>query len=466
MDPVQQILAIFGAIDHAIKDTEDPDLLAAADALLPGATANRGWYASLQKSLSPKVSLQEPDLLGALQEIAKGTRTKNALTQSQKVRLLYGLSTLARLSSVADGIAVPSFTDPGDKEFADALHGALAAIAPQKAKRLDARRVAAASRQKFFTSVQENFKTRSDFDASVRTLAATTLRSGEPLNAPLCKTAIVTVDGKECVLIDTGFTSQDVSLEDLKSIVNPYNWDEDYPEFFEDMQEQTPRILPDGWRRVLEKVRLVEGFDLKTPLKYFPYQDKSRPYEASVEYDLDKAALATGDERVLVDRGYIRMTALNRRDPHSNGVSVKTRKIVHIDGIAPWAQARLVCLCGYGTSSADFLLKAAATHRTDPPPEPFLFPENESQSDNDPTDAPAPAPIHYVPAAVEAWSEVVQDATNSYLGLTEKWLSGGLTFSDMADHCRRVYGDLGSAPWNYLQDMMTPRSPGGTDGKR
>ena len=115
MDPVQQILAIFGAIDHAIKDTEDPDLLAAADALLPGATANRGWYASLQKSLSPKVSLQEPDLLGALQEIAKGTRTKNALTQSQKVRLLYGLSTLARLSSVADGIAVPSFTDPGDK---------------------------------------------------------------------------------------------------------------------------------------------------------------------------------------------------------------------------------------------------------------------------------------------------------------------------------------------------------------
>ena len=211
-------------------------------------------------------------------------------------------------------------------------------------------------------------------------------------------------------------------------------------------------------------MRLVEGFDLTTPLKYFPYQDNARPFEASLEYDLDKPALATGDGRVLVDRGYIRMTAHNRHDPHSMGVSVRTRKIVHISGIPPWAQARLVCLCGYGTSSADFLLKAAA----DPPRDrhPFLFPEKESQADNDPTDAPAPAPIHYVPAAVEAWTEVVQDATNSYLDLTEKWLSGGLSFSDVADHCRRVYGDLGSAPWNYLQDMMTPRSPGGTGGKK
>jgi len=123
-----------------------------------------------------------------------------------------------------------------------------------------------------------------------------------------------------------------------------------------------------------------------------------------------------------------------------------------------------VCLCGYGTSSADFLLKAAA----DPPRDrhPFLFPEKESQADNDPTKTPPPAPIHYVPAAVEAWTEVVQDVTNSYLDLTEKWLSGGLSFSDVADHCRRVSGDLGSAPWNYLQDMMTPRSPGGTGDKK
>ncbi len=197
----------------------------------------------------------------------------------------------------------------------------------------------------------------------MRTEATTTLRSGRSLDAPLCKTAVVTVDGLEWVLVDTEFTSDNVSLEDLKSIVNPFNWDEDYGEFFADMQSRPRTSFPIGWRRVLEKVRLVEGFDLKTPLKYFPYQDKARPYEASLEYDLDMSALATGDGRVLVDRGYIRMTALDRRNTHSDGVSVKTRKIVHIQGIPPWAQARLVCLCGYGTSSADFLLEAAA----DPP---------------------------------------------------------------------------------------------------
>jgi len=322
MDPVRHILEIYGAIDYAIKDSGDPNLLAAADALIPGASANQGWYATLQASLKPGVSPQEPDLLGALQEIAKGTKTKNSLTQSQKVRLLYGLSTLARLQRVASGIAVPSFTDAEDATFAGALQGALAAIAPQDAKRKAAYDVAAASRQDFFTNVGDNFKTWRDFDGSVRTLAERTLRDGKSLDAPLCKTAIVTVDDHDCVLIDTEFTSDDVSLEDLKSIVNPFNWDEDYSEFFEDMQEQTPRILPDGWRRVLEKVRLVEGFDLTTPLKFFPYQDKARPFEASLEYDLDKPALATGDGRVLVDRGYIRMTAQNRHDPHSTGVSI------------------------------------------------------------------------------------------------------------------------------------------------
>ncbi|MFN8032239.1 MAG: hypothetical protein U0Q47_02950 [Mycobacterium sp.] len=465
MDPVRHILAIFGAIDQAITGSDDPGLLAAADALLPGAPANQGWYATLRDGLPATVTLDEPDLLGALEAIADGTQAQNTLTQSQKVRLLYGLSTLARLSSVATAPKLPSFTDPADAGFAAALGGSLSAITPKGADD-DARTKAAASRQKFFSTVTETFKTWHDFDGSVRGLATADLRSGTPLDAPLCKTALVRVESYDCVLIDTEFTSDEVSLEDLKRIVNPFNWDEDYSEFFEDMNPQTPQILPDGWRRILEKVRLFEGFNLTTPLKFFPYQDHERPYEASVEYDLDKSGSATGDGRVLVDRGYIRMTATDRKNPGTNGVHVKTRKIVHIDGISPWAQARLVCLCGYGTSSADFLLKAAADRRTDPPPEPFLFPQSESQTDHDPTDAATPAPIHYVPAAVGAWTEAVQDVTNSYLGLTEKWLSGGLTFTDMADHCRRVYGDLGAAPWKYLQDVVTPRSPGGTGSKK
>ena len=189
--------------------------------MLPGASANKGWYAELQGVLNPGASPLEPDLLGALQELAKGTKTKNSLTQSQKVRLLYGLSTLARLQSVAPSCGVPSFTEVPDAAFADALQGALAAIAPQDAKRKAAYDGAAASRQEFFTNVGDNFTTWRDFDGSVRTLAATTLRDGKSLDAPLCKTAIVTVDDLECVLIDTEFTSESVSLEDLKSIVNP-----------------------------------------------------------------------------------------------------------------------------------------------------------------------------------------------------------------------------------------------------
>src|SRR5690606_22992451 len=92
-----------------------------------------GWYAKLQAALGPTIALDEPNLLGALETIADGTRTQNALTQSQKVRLLYGLSTLARLNSVARTPKLPSFTDPADDGFTAALGGALSAIAPKDA---------------------------------------------------------------------------------------------------------------------------------------------------------------------------------------------------------------------------------------------------------------------------------------------------------------------------------------------
>ena len=159
-----------------------------------------------------------------------------------------------------------------------------------------------------------------------------------------------------------------MSLEDLKRIVNPYNWSTTtIPSSSSRWRcSQQPRLLNDGWRRVREKVRVVEGFTLLTPLKYFPYEDPKRPFEAILEYDLDKSAINTGDGKVTVDRGYIRMESKDPAHPAAQGVRVATRKIVHITGIPPWVQAQLVCSCGYGTSSADFLLEARARTPREP----------------------------------------------------------------------------------------------------
>ena len=40
------------------------------------------------------------------------------------------------------------------------------------------------------------------------------------------------VDGLQCAVIDTNLRSDDISLNDLKAIVNPFNWNENYPAFF------------------------------------------------------------------------------------------------------------------------------------------------------------------------------------------------------------------------------------------
>ena len=67
---------------------------------------------------------------------------------------------------------------------------------------------------------------------------------------------------------------------------------------------------------------------------------------------------------------------------------------------------------------------------------------------------------HFTPAAVDAWTECVQDLTNGYFDVAQKWLSGSLTMNDVADYTTRVGGELASSPWKYLQAMTTPRPPG------
>ncbi len=164
-----------------------------------------------------------------------------------------------------------------------------------------------------------------------------------------------------------------MSLEDLKRIVNPYNGSRTTPSSSSRWRcsrsrgSSTTAGVACGKRSASSK-----DSTLLTPLKYFPYEDPKRPFEAILEYDLDKSAIDTGDGKVTVDRGYIRMES---KDPAITrplrACGSRPGKIVHITGIPPWVQARLVCSCGYGTSSADFLLEAA---RKNPQgTKPFLF---------------------------------------------------------------------------------------------
>ena len=259
-------------------------------------------------------------------------------------------------------------------------------MAPAEVTSVEERRsTAAKARNSLLEHVSSNFTRPGDFDDVVRERAVAGIRDNRKLLAPLCQTAVVVVDGRGSVIVDTKFTSDSVSLDDLKSIVNPFNWNQDYAELFAAMQSQEPGLLPDGWCQVLETVRLLGEEELTTPLKFYAYQDPASPLEAEMNYDLDMSNFDAGDGQVLVDRGFINMKS-TVGDPTQGGVRVH-RKVVHIQGISAFAQARLVCIGGYGTASADFLLGAA----TKPPAS-----RNRSTSPATRTRArPRPPPSHH-----------------------------------------------------------------------
>ncbi|SBS72889.1 conserved hypothetical protein [uncultured Mycobacterium sp.] len=469
VNSVRDILEVFGALDRAVREADDPDVTAAADKLIPGlGTACPTWYAELESRYFGSNARKNPNLAEALQRIADEDANPDTdrLTSAQKTRLLYGISAAQRLNSVA--AKTLSALDESDAKFNDALIGSLAAIAPKGVAELKTRRDKAADASEALLQSMRSFTRTKDFTPEVREkVEASPLRSGRPMGSPLCHTAVVVVDGLESACIDTEFDSTDVSLEQLKSIVNPFNWAQDYSELFVRMVDQEPDILPDGWRRVLETVRLLGLQELTTPLKFFPYQ--ASPLEATLDYDLDKTAMDTGDGQVLVDRGFINMKVTNDEgDPAKPGVHVTTRKVVHIQGISAYAQGKLVCIGGYGTASANFLLGAAAKPPKDPVP--FDYPTNEGEADKPRTTSTAAPPAtpltHFVPAAVGAWTECAQDLTNGYFDVAQKWLSGSLTLTDLADYTTRVSGELASSPWKYLQAMTTPRTPGKPGGAK
>lgn len=469
VNPVRDILEVFGAVDRAVREADDPQVTAAADRLVPGlGTACPTWWRELESRYFGSNARRAPSLAEALQRIADADANPDVdrLSSSQKTRLLYAISTWQRVKTVA---STPlRALDDSDALFDDALIGALAALAPKSATQVQERRDRAAeTHHALLQEVSRTFTRFKDFDAEVRTrVEASPIRAGRPMGSPLCRTSVVMIDGLQSAVIDTAFDSDTVSLDQLKKIVNPFNWAEDYSELFVRMEDQEPDILSDGWRRVLETVNLLGSIQLTTPLKFYPIQ--TSPTTASVDYDLDTSALNTGDGQVRVDRGFINIKVTNEEgDPTKPGVHVTTRKAVHIQGISAYAQGKLVCVGGYGTASANFLLGAAVQPPADPVA--FDYPTNEDEADTPRKTSAAPraTPLtHFVPAAVDAWTECAQDLTNGYFDVAQKWLDGSLTLTDLGDYTARVSGELASTPWKYLQAMTTPRSPGKPGGAK
>jgi hypothetical protein len=459
MPALRDLLEVYGAFDQAVIESDNPVTRATIDEFLPGASANPGWYRQLETFFFPGHAGRAPSLGTALDRIAETHDRGESLTTPQKSRLFYAISAIARLQAVTEGTAFGESINFRDDE---PLVRALTALAPDRSRSAGGESETFESAKVFLDEVARTFRSYRDFPR-VRALA---VRSGvlprDVLDVPPCHTSIVTVNGIQAVLIDTACQSEDVSMNNLKAVVNPFNWDENYPDFFCRMQACTRRpARTDGWHRVLETVGFCRygGHQLKTDLKFHLFADKSNPAAARLDYDLDDPVFGEGDGQVTVDRGFINMWAWNHdNDPAQPGVRVRTRKVVHINNVLPYAQKMLVCITGYALASEEFLFgRAKNPHGA----KPFDYHEDgASTGQTKPAPEPGVPADHVGTTAVKIWADTVTDVSNSCVNLAGKWMAGQLTLDDLESHSRDVGGRLISAPWKFLELVTQPRHPG------
>jgi hypothetical protein len=447
MEKLRSLLELYGCLDRVVRQSDDPEMAAAVDQLLPGAAANPGWHREIEYFCYDDARADEPDPIRALNTIAKHGKT---LKPYEKLRLLYGVAAIARVQGLPASGPLPYLKT--DKKMRDAVARALAHLGPAGASYTTHHKTTTASLDDIVSHLATTTGRRS-WTTVTKTMVGKGWIDPEVAAEPLCKTAIVSVDGVEAVVIDTNFTSGTLTLDDVKAIADPRNWDEDYHEFFADIKALPPR--PDGWGRFLETVEFgTDALQLVTELKYLKISPNSE--RAILDYDLNDPSPGEGDGLVTVDRGFIDMQSTGKAT--QPGLQVRTRKVVHITGLSPAAQARLVCISGYGTASKEFLLGAADNPPADAVP--WKEPVGGKDTSGEAGAKPAEPQSYVATAAFKAWNDCVQEVMTRNLDISEKWLDGALNFTDLANYSKDVGGLLMTAPWEFLAALNQPRYAG------
>jgi hypothetical protein len=465
MSALRSLLTLYSALDQAVIQARDPLVAETVDRFLPGASRNAGWSDEIRQVFFP----DEPRLddIGAgvgeaLDGIVNRLSDEPAPSIPMQSRMVYVLGALTHIQ------ASEAFTR-NNQGFLDALK--VAQSAEQFESGGDERA------QELFTFLAGNFTSWRDWDEITRMSVLQGWLDPLIADVPLCFPAVVTVEGKKCVVIDAVLTSNTVKFTNLKNVVDALNWPKAYPSFFCCMQDLGLRA--DKWRGVLETAGFCYdgSYLLKTPLKYI----KSAPNDrtACLDYDLiekdpEKAKKLGGDGKVLVDRGYINIRCTSPGyNPYAGGVWVRSRKVAHVTGLSPYAQAKFLCICGYAYAAAEMLFGAAEDVENDP--DAYRPWEDEPLKDaadleKDMEDAaaaagapasggttpPPPPPMDAVTKIVEKWKGCVDLLTKTHLDLTGKWLNNQLSYGELAKASAEVGAKVASDPWVLLHELTQP----------
>jgi hypothetical protein len=493
MRSVHSLLAIYGAIDRMVLEAgPESETAAIVERYMPGTTgANAGWFDEIRNFLNlPASEVPLPEFesvdrsIEILVEEHNGTSDSDSdsdsdshseesepLTKSELSRLAFAIGVFSRLPG-----REPRVTD-------EWLVQGLTLAAPAESNKIE---VAG----QLFDLLQANFEQRDDWPTLMMRASSDGLIDPTVALVPLCRTKLRYAHGQNCVVLTTEFTipqpqpGVDVdkeppgkypSLDDLKAIVDPVNWDDCLP-FFCEMKALTPPKRGDGWSRILEITSTTCGVygtpRMKTPLKYWKGPRKEdtglgTPLVAWVNYELDDtpANPYPGDGLVLVDEGFIKMYALNLNSG-APGVRVVTKKVVCFRYLSEVAIAILACVSGYGNQGVDMLLDGVAKYKNPKhtgdftPWEPSEPPATGSTTadSTEPPDVSIPTDPNRtsrraILLAVEMATECIDEFSAKSTAIAGKVATGPMPITDMIALNAEFMTRLATDPWRYLERL-------------
>lgn len=478
---LQSIFELYGALDRVVISalaSDQPEVATTIDQYMPGASANAGWSLEIKNFFRlPDHPGTTPDtdvaqsVTNALTALTTHTEGVDALSIPEQSNLVYVIGALAHVEAAKS------------QQNLDLFQEALALAAPDELEGT----TKSANAAELLKLLEKNFNGMGSWDDVIKYAATLGLVKSDIAKVPLCRTGVVTVNGYECVVIDADIESDVVKYANLINVIDPRNWPKSYPGFFCTMSDATGRT--DKWWNIIERVGFCKvpypyDYRLITKLKFIK-TDQTKNLDARLDFDLaetqDKPPC---DRLVTVDRGFVNVLCTNPdQDPMKGGVLMRTRKVAHVKGLSPYAQAFVLCKLGYGWAAVHTFFDPALqdpkalNHYTpwesdpykaeDPkvpgPPGPSGSGGSGGTTQSTGTPAPSSKP-QVATKTAESLREYAEFLTDKQLELTKKWLAGQLSFADLAAAGKEVGAKLGAEPWKWLHKITTNTSSGTSGG--
>ena len=408
MAELQAQLALYGAIDEAVVEADDPTIAHRVEQFLPGTTGfgQRGWYREALRFLGhlagPGQRIAPPNLDAARTQLVGFGRSGKGLPVAVTARSIFAevvLENIARLARRTErGHPRPARQD-------------VVRCARRQARGGSGRnpKVGEAAGARLADRIQQTVSNRGDFAAFMNRQRydqiADAVATYNP-NAFLRK-----VRDEYCSVITTDVSWSDISFEALVKIADPQNWDEIYHGFFCTMTSQGE--TPQGWSAVREEVSGdCAQYSMTTPLKFWKQSGKDH---LLLNYDLDESHASDGDRLVLVDNGYIWITR------EAAGVRVRTSKELLIRGLSSTATTALAGGLGWADNASGMFRHGAKFPGKQPTPFTNSAPKLAAMSQPKATTFPIDPPV--LPADLRA--EAVDDTVDVLKGCIEDLASFG-----------------------------------------